>query len=157
MDSNGSIHTLPEQEMTSLEFHLALLNKVHTIQPDGEIMEACMWLIPFITGPGHLWWSIYPSDNQGVELSSSSDEWVFTFEFHKDHGFVKLTADCIHLAEPEFQNHATIDFIDMDKVPQESLGMSEIIELHHKFSEEWMKTDPDWKQHMIAGSMPTKA
>lgn len=142
--------------MTSLEFHLALLNKVHMVIPDGDIMETCMWLIPFIAGPGHVWWSIYPSDNEGVEFCSSSDEWVFTFEFHKDHGFVKLTADCIRLTEPEFQNHATIDFIDMDKVPQEYLGMSEIIELHHSFSQEREINDPQWKSRMIKSAIASE-
>lgn len=140
--------------MTSLEFHLALLNKVHEIIPDGDIMETCMWLIPFITGPGHVWWSIYPSGNEGVEFCSSSDDWVFTFEFHKDHGFVKLTADCIHLVAPEFQNHATIDFIDMDKLPQEYLGMAEIIDLHHKFSQERENEEPEWKTRMIKSALP---
>lgn len=142
--------------MTSLEFHLALLNKVHAVVPDGDIMETCMWLIPFITSPGHVWWSIYPSDNGGVELCSSSDKWIFTFEFHKDHGFVKLTADCIHLAEPEFQNHVTIDFIDMDKVPQEYLGISEIIELHRSFSREREAEDSEWKSHMIDSAITSK-
>lgn len=140
--------------MTSLEFHLALLNKVHHIVPDGEIMETCMWLIPFITGPGHVWWSIYPSENEGVELSSVSEEWIFTFEFHKDHGFVKLTGDCYHLKEPKSHKHVTIDFIDMDKIPQEYIGMAELIELHRKFSTIRELEDPSWKLRMIESDVP---
>lgn len=140
--------------MTSLEFHLALLNKVHSTVPDGEIMETCMWLLPFISGPGHVWWSIYPSEYDGVELSSVSEEWIFTFEFHQDHGFVKLTGDCQHLAEPEFHNHVTIDFIDLDKLPQEYPGMTEIIELHHRFSVIQELEDPGWKTRMIVSDIP---
>lgn len=140
--------------MTSLEFHLALLNKAHNIVSDGEIMETCMWLIPFISGPGHVWWSIYPSEHEGIELSSVSSEWVFTFEFHKDHGFVKLTGDCFHVVEPKSHNHTTIDFIDLDKLPQEYPGMSELIDLHKKFSQTQELVDPGWRKRMIETDVP---
>lgn len=156
MDSNGGTANLPEREITSLEFHLALLNKAHETVPDTEILEYCMWLIPFITTKGHLWWSIYPSDNGGIELCSGDDEELFIFEFHKKDGFVKLTGKIMQesTTETSLQNLVESDFIDMDKVPQEYKGVADLLEKHRSMSTRVFTKDPQWKTRMVQQDIP---
>lgn len=152
METNAGVRDNPGRDVTSLEFHLALLNKAHEVVPDAELLEYCMWLIPFISGPGHLWWSIYPSDTNGVQLSSTFEKYVFVFEFHKDHGFVKLTGKCLLTETDEPVIDASIDFIDTDKVPQEYPGIDEIIDFHHTLSLVADEEDPSWRERMINSS-----
>jgi hypothetical protein len=157
MDSNGGLNVLPEWEVTSLEFHLALLNKAHETMPDAEILEYCMWLIPFISTAEHLWWSIYPSDQEGIELCSGNPEETFIVDFHKEYGFVKLHARILHQETDNDHNSAkdvTIDFIDVDKVPMEYPGMKEFIAQHVFMSQKVFAQDPNWKLRMIQQDIP---
>lgn len=156
MDSNGGFNVLPEREVTSLEFHLALLNKAHETMPDAEILEYCMWLIPFISTAEHLWWSIYPSDQGGIELCSGNPEETFIVDFNKEYGFVKLHGYIIFETNgtTEKSDDVIIEFIDTDKVPMEYPGMSEFITKHSAMSQKVFTQDPNWKLRMIQQDIP---
>lgn len=157
MDSNGELNVLPEREVTSLEFHLALLNKAHETMPDAEILEYCMWLIPFISTKEHVWWSIYPSEQGGIELCSGDADETFIVDFHKEYGFVKLHARILQQSSESFpgpSQDVTIEFIDVDKVPMEYPGMAEFIAEHVAMSRKVFIEDPDWKLRMIQEDIP---
>lgn len=157
MESKGNLNGLPEREVTSLEFHLALLNKAHETMPDAEILEYCMWLIPFISTKDHIWWSIYPSEQNGIELCSGDTDETFIVDFHKEYGFVKMHARILQQNENVISDPSqdvTIEFIDVDKVPMEYPGMSEFMAEHVVMSKRVFTKDPGWKLRMIQEDIP---